>query len=84
MSLELLPPLLIPVSRWAARGHLYPATDRAWRHLIRQASSNGLDYHGVIVRIGRRVLIDEAAFLRWARALAAPRQVPARPHTVTG
>jgi len=83
MPLALLPPLLIPVSRWAARGHLYPATDRAWRHLIRQASTNGLDYHGVIVRIGRRVLIDEAAFLRWAKSKTGPRHATARTHHAT-
>ncbi|GGI92316.1 MULTISPECIES: hypothetical protein [Legionella] len=35
------------------------------RHHIFHASTNGLDDMSVIVRNGRRVLIDEAAFFEW-------------------
>lgn len=55
------------------RFHLIPASDwnkhHAWppigglRHLIFHAASNGFDQ--VIRRVGRRVLIDEAAFFAW-------------------
>lgn len=57
----------------AVRPHLIPASDwnkhHAWppigglRHLIFHAASNGFDH--VIRRVGRRVLIDEAAFFAW-------------------
>lgn len=39
------------------------ATPGGVRHLIFNAASNG--FHRVIRRIGRRVVIDEAAFLAW-------------------
>ena len=35
------------------------------RHLIFHEKTNGLADCGVIVRIGRKVLIDEAKFLNW-------------------
>jgi len=36
------------------------------RHLIFNAEANGLAASGALVRIGRRVLIDEAKFFDWA------------------
>ena len=57
-----------------SRGQLIPATSwnehHPWppigglRHLIFFANTNG--FNKVIRRIGRRVLIDEAAFFDWA------------------
>ena len=35
------------------------------RHLIKNSKSNGLDEAGVISRVGRRLIIDEQAFLSW-------------------
>lgn len=53
---------IIPVTRWNDF-HPWP-TVGGLRHLIFYADSNGFDR--VIVRIKRRVLIDEAAFFAWA------------------
>ena len=55
---------LIPVSRWNDR-HSWPPIG-GLRHLIFFAGTNGFDK--VICRIGRRVLIDEAAFFSWANS----------------
>jgi hypothetical protein len=52
---------LIPATRWA-EFHAWPPIG-GLRHLIFNANSNGFD--SVIRRIGRRVLIDEAAFFAW-------------------
>lgn len=55
---------LIPVTRWNEI-HPWPPTG-GLRHLIFHAGTNG--FNRVIRRIGRRVLIDEAAFFQWADA----------------
>jgi len=60
---------LIPVSRWADF-HPWPPIG-GLRHLIFNAHSNGFD--AVVRRIGRRVLIDEAAFFAWADRQGARR-----------
>jgi len=52
---------LIPVSDWPEH-HAWPPVG-GLRHLIFNAKSNG--FNKVIRRIGRRVLIDEAAFFNW-------------------
>lgn len=54
---------LIPASKWPEY-HPWPPPG-GLRHLIFHANSNG--FSAVIVRIGRRVLIDEAAFFAWAK-----------------
>ena len=51
----------IPVTDWNQR-HPWPPIG-GLRHLIFHAASNGFDK--VIRRVGRRVLIDEAAFFAW-------------------
>lgn len=58
---------LIPVSRWNER-HTWPPAG-GLRHLIFFAETNG--FNKVIRRIGRRVLIDEAAFFDWASTQGA-------------
>ena len=35
------------------------------RHLIFHADSNGLQESGALVRVGRKVLIDEEKFFNW-------------------
>jgi hypothetical protein len=45
-----------------------PITENQLRWLIFNADANGLSAHGAIVRIGRRVYIDEDAFDRWIDA----------------
>ncbi len=52
---------LIPVPSWS-KHHPWPSA-HGLRYLIFRASSNGFD--AVIRRVGRRVLIDEAAFFVW-------------------
>lgn len=58
------PTRLIPVPKWK-EDHAWPP-DGGLRHLIFNSSSNGFDK--VIRRVGRRVLIDEAAFFEWVKA----------------
>jgi hypothetical protein len=53
---------LLTVTGWA-KEHSWPP-EGGLRHLIFFARTNGFDK--VIRRIGRRVLIDEAAFFQWA------------------
>lgn len=52
---------LIPVPDWENH-HPWPPIG-GLRHLIFNARTNGFDK--VIRRVGRRVLIDEAAFFEW-------------------
>jgi hypothetical protein len=52
---------LIPVPKWNTY-HEWPPQG-GLRHLIFYAKTNGFDR--VIKRVGRRVLIDEAAFFEW-------------------
>lgn len=52
---------LIPVTDWS-KFHPWPPIG-GLRHLVFFAKDNGFDQ--VIRRIGRRVLIDEAAFFQW-------------------
>jgi len=42
-----------------------PMTENQLRWLIFNAHDNGLNTHGAIVRIGRRVYIDEDKFDKW-------------------
>ena len=53
---------LISVKSWPSQ-HDWPSIG-GLRHLIFNANDNG--FNTVIRRIGRRVLIDEAAFFEWA------------------
>lgn len=53
---------LIPATNWNEH-HPWPPIG-GLRHLIFFADTNG--FNKVIRRIGRRVLIDEAAFFDWA------------------
>jgi hypothetical protein len=55
---------LIPVADWSTY-HPWPPKG-GLRHLIFHRNKNGFDR--VLVRIGRRLLIDEAAFFAWARS----------------
>lgn len=53
---------LIPVTKWNDY-HIYPPIG-GLRHLIFYEKTNGFDH--CIVRIGRRVLIDEDKYFEWA------------------
>lgn len=55
---------LLTVQQWT-EVHPWPPAG-GLRHLIFYAESNG--FHAVIRRVGRRVLIDEAAFFAWIAA----------------
>lgn len=52
---------LIPVTKWTEY-HDWPPPG-GLRYLIFNERKNG--FHKVVKRVGRRVLIDEAAFFRW-------------------
>ena len=58
---------LIPVNEWN-QYHQWPPVG-GLRHLIFNATTNG--FNAVVRRVGRRVLIDEAAFFRWVEAQGA-------------
>jgi len=60
---------LIPVTDWS-KHHVWPP-EGGLRHLIFFGKSNGFD--SVVRRIGRRVLIDEAAFFAWVDQQGGPR-----------
>lgn len=52
---------LIPLTKWHEH-HQWPPIG-GLRHLVWFANTNG--FNKVIRRVGRRVLIDEAAFFKW-------------------
>lgn len=54
---------LIPLTKWPEY-HPYPPIG-GLRHLVFFAQENG--FHEVIRRVGRRILIDEAAYFRWVQ-----------------
>ncbi len=56
-----IPPRYIPLTHWPDH-HPWP-TVAGLRHLVFHAGTNGFDR--VVRRVGRRVLIDEAAFMAW-------------------
>ncbi len=60
---------LIPVPRWSDH-HDWPPIG-GLRHLIFYSQSNG--FARCIRRVGRRVLIDEAAFFEWVEAINSER-----------
>lgn len=53
----------IPVTNWEEH-HSWPST-AGFRHLIFNRKTNGLDKFSVIKKVGKRVLVDEAAFFDW-------------------
>ena len=55
---------LIPVGKWP-QFHPWPSVS-SLRFLIFNEHSNG--FHRCVLRIGRRVLIDEERFIEWARS----------------
>ena len=55
---------IIPAANWHEH-HPWPSKS-ALRNLIFKAKSNGLD--AAVLRVGRRVLIDKAAFFAWVDA----------------
>ncbi len=55
------PTRLIPLTDWNQH-HAWPPIG-GLRHLVFFESTNG--FHKVVRRVGRRVLIDEAAFFAW-------------------
>lgn len=56
-------PILIPVTQWQAKEG-YPST-AGLRWLIFNEKTN--NFHKCVRRIGRRVLIDRAAFYEWVK-----------------
>ncbi len=57
-------PRLIPVTQWAAH-HSYPPLGQL-RALVFNAEKTG--FNRCVRRIGRRVLIDQAAYFEWVEA----------------
>lgn len=62
----------IPVERWVSSGHLFPANEHELRYLLRNREKNGLN--SAVLRVGRRLLIDEQAFIKW---IESHREAPA-------
>ena len=55
---------LIPLTQWPQH-HAYPNIS-GLRYLVFNASKNG--FNSCIKRVGRRILIDEAAYFAWVDA----------------
>ena len=53
----------IPVPNWE-KHHDWPRIG-GLRNLIFNREKNGFDKFGVVKKVGKRVLIDEAAFFEW-------------------
>ncbi len=66
MAIASPPTRLIPITEWD-RQHIWP-TSTAMRGYVAKEDTNGFKAHGVVKRVGVRVLIDEAAFFRWVDA----------------
>ncbi len=60
---------LIPIPKWSEY-HPWPS-QAGLRDLVFHGKHNGFD--AVIRRVGRRVLIDEQAFMRWVDGKGTPR-----------
>lgn len=60
---------LIPLTEWPQH-HVWP-TIGGLRHLVFHAQTNG--FAAVVRRVGRRVLIDEAAFFEWVERVGQRR-----------
>ena len=58
-------------SKFVERYHDQGWTEGQIRWLIFQAKQNGLEQAGAIVRVGRRVFIDEPKFFSWMRTTRA-------------
>jgi hypothetical protein len=56
-------PNLLTVSQFSQKRPAFKEAGVRW--LIFHAATNGLGQSGAIVRLGRRVLIDEAKFVSW-------------------
>ena len=54
---------LYTVDQWPTV-HPWP-TANGLRYYIKHRHTNGLDKHGAVLRMGRRILIDEARFFAW-------------------
>jgi hypothetical protein len=48
-------------------------TQSSLRWLIFNSASNGLEKSGALMRLGRRVLIDEEKFIEWVRSSSGQR-----------
>lgn len=59
-------PTLIPLSEWDK--HQKWPTTTAMRQKVYHESRNGMKEHGVVLRVGRRVLINLDAYFRWVKA----------------
>lgn len=58
-------PTLYTVKQFSAKHLAFPIGGIRW--LIFNADNNRLDEFGAIVRIGRKVLIDEDQFMAWVQ-----------------
>ena len=56
---------IITVSEFSRRHSAF--SEQSLRWLIFRAQENGLLSSGALIRLGRRVLLDEGAFLAWLR-----------------
>ena len=62
--------IVITVSEFSKRHSAF--TEASLRWLIFRAAENGLANSGALIRIGRRILIDEARFMQYLRDQGQP------------
>jgi hypothetical protein len=56
---------LLTVRQFSARHPAFP--QGGLRHLIFNSEKNGLAQSGALVRLGRKILIDERVFIEWVK-----------------
>ena len=66
-SIQQAPPALLTVSQFCER-HPF-ISQGGLRFQIFNAQQNGLSTHGAIIRLGRKVLIDESRYFDWVDSL---------------
>ena len=57
---------LIPIDAWP-NFHPWP-TPNGLRFYVKHRHTNGLDKYGAVLRVGRRILIDQDRFHAWVDA----------------
>jgi len=67
------PPTLLTVNKFAEKHSAF--SEGGLRFYIFNAKENGLEASGALVRLGRRVLINEPKFFAWIDSLQSSRRV---------
>lgn len=67
--MEVQVPTLLSIRQFSEKHRAFPEASLRWH--VFNASTNGLDRHGALKRIGRRVYVVEEKFFEWVDAQQA-------------